>query len=257
MSDSRSYALQRVGSFQLALLVFTVLLLAGLLAASVLSLPKQMSNLIHIIDTFGCAVFFADFCYRFNEAESKLAFLRWGWIDLLACVPTVRFLRWGRLVRVFRVFRVLRGVRSFQLILQAVFQDKLRGGVVSVVFSALLLVAFSSAAVLVFERRPGGNIKTAGDAVWWSLSTITTVGYGDRYPVTAEGRIIGIILMVAGVSMFGCLSGMAATFFLGERRDKPSELAAVLARLDQLQAKVDALAQKSEAGPKGPPRLSV
>jgi voltage-gated potassium channel len=129
-------------------------------------------------------------------------------------------------------------------VLTAVFQDKLRGGVISVIFSALLLICFSSASILVFERQPDSNIKNAEDALWWSITTITTVGYGDRYPVTTEGRVVGVILMVAGVSMVGCLSGMAASFFLGTHEEKTSDLKEVLARLDQLQAKLDELSEK-------------
>jgi voltage-gated potassium channel len=109
------------------------------------------------------------------------------------------------------------------------------------VFSAILLIAFASASVLVSERQADANIKTAEDALWWSVATITTVGYGDRYPVTTEGRVIGVILMVAGVSMYGCLSGLAASFFLGKRDESPSDLKTVLARLDELNAKLDAL----------------
>jgi voltage-gated potassium channel len=241
MSDAQFGGGHKIGSFQIALLVFTVLLLCGLVLDTVLVLPKELANLVHMIDTFGCAVFFGDFCYRFYRAQSKLVFMRWGWIDLIACVPNLEILRWGRLVRVLRVVRLLRGVRSVQIVFAAVFQDKLRGGVVSVIFSAVLLVGFSSVSILVCERQAESNIKTAEDAVWWSIATITTVGYGDRYPVTTEGRVIGVILMVGGVSMFGCLSGLAASFFLGAQQAKTAEMKEVLARLDQLHAKLDAL----------------
>jgi voltage-gated potassium channel len=214
-----------------------------LVADTVLVLPKQISNLVHMIDTLGCAVFFGDFCFRLYRAESKPAFMKWGWIDLIACVPNLEILRWGRLVRVLRIIRLLRGVRSIQIVLGAVFRET-RGRMGSVIFSAVLLVAFSSVSVLVSERQPDSNIKTAEDAVWWSITTLSTVGYGDKYPVTTEGRVVGVILMVAGVSMFGCLSGIAASFFLGEQERSKSELKEVLARLDQLHAKLDALSRE-------------
>jgi len=105
----------------MALLVFTVIVLSALVVDTVMVLPPEISSLIHMIDTFGCAVFFGDFCYRFYHAESKLAFMKWGWIDLIACVPNLQIFRWGRLVRVLRVIRLLRGVRSVQIVLQAVF----------------------------------------------------------------------------------------------------------------------------------------
>jgi voltage-gated potassium channel len=246
MRNPQAGKAHRIGTFQISLLIFTILVLCALVIDTLLVLPKEISNLVHMIDTFGCVVFFLDFCFRLRQAESKLAFMKWGWIDLIACVPNLEILRWGRLVRVLRIIRVLRGIRSVQMVLSAVFQDKLRGGVVSLVFSAILLVAFSSVSVLVCERQPDANIKTAEDALWWSVTTITTVGYGDKYPTTTEGRAVGAILMVAGVSMFGCLSGLAASFFLGARQPKQPEMNEILARLDKLHAKFDALSQKLE-----------
>jgi voltage-gated potassium channel len=64
------------------------------------------------------------------------------------------------------------------------------------------------------------NITTFGDALWWAVSTITTVGYGDRYPVTAAGRAIGIVLMIVGVGIFGVVAASAAAWFISADRDE-------------------------------------
>ena len=93
------------------------------------------------------------------------------------------------------------------------------------------------------------NIKTAEDAVWWSVSTMTLVGYGDKYPVTTEGRIIGMILMFAGVGMFGGLSGLVASFFLGAHERKSVDPKEILIRLDRLQATVNTLKPERAEGP--------
>src|SRR6185503_19606655 len=97
------------------------------------------------------------------------------------------------------------------------------------------------------EREPESNIKTAEDAVWWSVTTITTVGYGDKYPVTSEGRAIAMVLMLAGVGLFGTLSGLVASFFLGAKQDEEEvELKEIIARLDAIDAKL--VERKTEAG---------
>jgi len=228
----------------MALLAFTIIVLFVLVADTVLTLPKEVSDLIHIADTFACAVFFVDFCVRFYQAESKRAFMKWGWIDLIACIPNLEVFRWGRLVRVLRVIRLLRGTRSVQKALALIFQNKMQGGAASVAFTAFLLVAFSSVSILICERHGDANIKTAEDAVWWSVSTFTTVGYGDKYPVTTEGRVLGMILMVGGVGMFGGISGLAASFFLGGQDRKSAETKEILARMDELQAKLDAMSRE-------------
>ncbi len=210
MSDPQLGDNEKIGPFQVGLLLFTILILAALVLDTAFTLPKEISDLLHMIDTFGCGVFFLDFCYRFYRARSKLAFMKWGWIDLLACIPNLELFRWGRLVRVLRVIRLLRAIRSVHLVAAAVFRDRLRGGVTALVFAAVLVIGFSSVSILVCERGPDSNIKTAEDAIWWSFATITTVGYGDCYPKTTEGRAIGIILMIAGISIYGCLSGFGS-----------------------------------------------
>jgi len=64
--------------------------------------------------------------------------------------------------------------------------------------------------VLAFEDEASSNIKTPFDAIWWAFSTITTVGYGDKFPVTVEGKLVAIVLMIAGVSLFGVITGLFA-----------------------------------------------
>ena len=86
--------------------------------------------------------------------------------------------------------------------------------------TSFLLVMFCSIGILICEQSdPHANIKTAGNVIWWSMSTITTFGYGDVYPVTAEGRILAMVLMVSGIGLFGNLSGIAAYFFVGSKQE--------------------------------------
>jgi voltage-gated potassium channel len=235
-SDAQFKQIGKVGLFPVAILILTVLSLCALVADTLFVLPKEVTNLIHAIDTVVCGVFFLDFLIQLHRAESKVSFLRWGWIDLIASIPNIDFLRWGRLVRILRIIRLFRGVRSLQRILRMIFHDRIETGVASLGLTLFLLLTFSSICILICEDHADGNIKTAGDAIWWSFATVTTVGYGDKYPLTAEGRILGSFLMIAGVGMFASLSGLAASFFLGVQDRESNLLKEVLARLDTLEA---------------------
>lgn len=104
-----------------------------------------------------------------------------------------------------------------------VFMSRSQGTFTSVTTVAVLLLLFSSISILQFEDHPNSNIKTAEDAIWWSYVTITTVGYGDKFPVTTEGRIIGVILMTAGVGLFGTFAGFVSNWFLSEGKNKKPE----------------------------------
>lgn len=122
--------------------------------------------------------------------------------------------RWGRLTRVFRIFRVIRGFKATKILATLALERRAHNTILAASLVALLLLTFSSMAILQFESVPEANIKTAEDAVWWAMTTITTVGYGDRFPVTTEGRMVAMFLMCAGVGLFGILSGFLASWFL-------------------------------------------
>lgn len=237
--------------FQVAVLVLSVFVLAVLAVDLVVRLDPEVERLISWIDYAVCAVLLADFVVRFRRAESKLEFLRWGWIDLLASVPAIDALRWGRALRMLRVLRVIRAVRSVRALFAIVFSSRATGGVVTVATIAFLTLSLASLGILVVERPLGGTIHTAEDALWWSLATVTTVGYGDVYPVSTVGRAIAACLMVVGVGLFGTLSGAVASVFVGRpaherlvRSEPPG--AALTAELASLRREIAALRAELE-----------
>ena len=241
-------ATEQVGPFQLTILVLSVLALGAIAADALFRLPPEVSRILHGVDLIACAAFFIDFVVRFRAAESKLGFLKWGWIDLIASIPNLDALRVGRFVRVLRILRLIRGVRSLQRLLRMVFSSRRRGGVAAVALSMFLLVVAASIGILFCETAGNSNIRTAGDAVWWSVTTVTTVGYGDHYPVTSAGRLIAIILMFAGVGLFGAISGIVASVFLG-KSDGDSRTAAELKNLRvELEMVRAAMASRGESG---------
>lgn len=225
---------EEIGPFQFTVLVLSVIVLLTLVIDTTMELPVEISKLLRTIDNSVCIVLLIDFLIRFRKATSKLTFMKWGWIDLLASIPTLEALRLGRLIRIFRVLRMLRGIRLVHRILNTFLRNKIRGGFVAAGLAVFLLLSFSSISILICEQGyPDANITTAGDAVWWSVATITTVGYGDRYPVTVEGRIVAGVLMLSGLGLFGTISALTAALFVGlpEDDDGVSELTLEVRRL--------------------------
>lgn len=208
----------RVGALNVAVVVLSVYVLAALFMGTVFRLPAQVQRILDLVDNAVCGFFLLEFSIRFYQAPHKLKFLRWGWIDLLASVPNLPVLRVGRTLRLVRLLRILRAFRSTRHLLHHLFRSRVQGTFTAVALVAVLMVIFSSIAILQVETRPDSNIKTAEDALWWSYSTITTVGYGDKYPVTGAGRLIAAALMTVGVGLFGTFTGFLASWFVEGRR---------------------------------------
>lgn len=204
------------GGLSLIILILSFYVLTSLVITSFFSLSPEVHKILSQIDNLICFIFLIDFFYRLYQAPSKLKFLKWGWIDFISSIPFIDFLRVGRLLRLLRLLRILRAFKSVKHIAQHVYKDKTKGLLSTVAIIAFLMILFSSVSILQVETAPNSNIKTAEDALWWSYTTITTVGYGDRFPVTTEGRLIAVVLMTTGVALCGTFAGYIASLLMSK-----------------------------------------
>jgi voltage-gated potassium channel len=209
---------KEISLFNILILVLSVYVLFSLIISTFFSLSEELTTLLNYIDNLICLVFLIDFVIRFRNADNKLAFMKWGWVDLIASIPSVDFLRAGRILRLIRLVRVFRALKSTKLIYEHINRNKKQSALTSVALISFLMVTFSSIAILQFEKDVNSNIKTAEDAIWWSYVTITTVGYGDKFPITTEGRIIGAMLMTAGVGIFGTFTALVSSWFIQNKK---------------------------------------
>lgn len=224
------------GAYLLFMLVLSILSLAILGAGVMAPLGSAERRILEIADNVVCVFFLADFLYALAKAENRWRYLRtWGWLDLLSSIPAVDALRVGRMARVLRIIRVLRGIRAARVIADALIRRRAEGTFLAATLVSIILVVLGSVAILHFETVPEANIKSPEDALWWTVVTLTTVGYGDRYPVTPEGRALAVALMVAGVGLFGTFSGFVASWFLKPSADVASE------EREELRAEVERL----------------
>jgi len=207
----RTYTIQ----YELFMMGLCVFALGSVGVTTVFRLDESSRTILDWADTIVCLLFFVDFVATFYLAKDrKRYFLTWGWIDLLSSIPVFGSARIGRVARVWRIVRVLRGARATKLIATFILERRAQGAFLAAALLSLLLVVFASIAILQFERGPEANIRGPGDALWWAVTTITTVGYGDRFPVTPGGRVIGAVVMAIGLGLAGTLSGLIAAWFL-------------------------------------------
>jgi voltage-gated potassium channel len=197
-----------------------------------------LNNVIRVIDIVLSVIFLIDFLARLSRAPSRADyfFRHYGWADLLASLPfpELKILRIFRLVRVMRLLRANGGHR----IIRTLIRDRAGSALLSLLLIGILVLQFGSLLMIRLESSaPDANIRTASDALWYVIVTMSTVGYGDQFPVTNGGRELGTIIIVVGVAIFGTLTGYLANLFLAPRSSAPAEPTADDARrrLEELQ----------------------
>jgi len=226
-------------NYEIFILTLSLLSIVNLLIA-LLPIDQDVKNLIYIIDVGLTPIFLFDFFRRLISAPSKGGYLieGGGWLDFIGSLP-FPVLRLARLYRMWYVYRKLRrdGMRHLWL---TYIQSRAESTLMTLLFLTIIVIEFAGIFILVTEGHdPAANIKTASDALWWAYATVTTVGYGDKYPVTNSGRIVGVLLMTIGVGLFGVLTGFMANVFLQSSTPQKEESAPPL----DLQNTVEAIKQ--------------
>jgi voltage-gated potassium channel len=205
----------------------------SLIIMVVLLLPINSAtiDLLTFYGNFICVIFLFDFASNMVRAQSKgdYFFRQGGWLDLLGSVPSfpnpilkwAALLRLARLSRLARISKLLRGQDKKELIDDVVRNRAQYAGFLTVLLTFLVLVTASVVVLNAESRSDDANIRTGWDAFWWAFVTITTVGYGDRFPVTVVGRIGGMFVMLMGIGIIGALASILASMLVAGPDDSP------------------------------------
>jgi len=212
---------QRSNAYELFILVLTVLSLV-IMVALLLPLSDATIKVLNVYDNMICVIFLIDFGLNLARSHPRRDYVvgRRGWLDLLGSIPSFGFFpysalfRLARLSRLARITRLLRGQNKRELVSDVV-EHRGQYAAFFTALTAMIVLTLSSVLVLQFESRsPDANITTGGGALWWAIVTITTVGYGDKYPVTPMGRVTAVLVMVAGVGIIGALASILASILV-------------------------------------------
>jgi voltage-gated potassium channel len=240
----KSRELKNIG-YELFIGALSILSILNIVLGFIYVGDQNLATVVTVMNALMMPIFLGDFVYRLRTAESKSGyFLRgFGWADLLSSLPFAQV----KILRVFRLWRVIRlflefGVRN---LIREYIEHRAENALLTVLFLVICVLEFGALGVLSAESTSAdANITDASDALWWVYVTITTVGYGDRYPVTNAGRVVGLFVMTAGVGLFGTLSAFLASAFLSpsKKHEEPATTDATdpKARLAELKGMVDA-----------------
>ena len=206
---------------------------------------ESLDTVLLAMNALLSGILLIDFFYRLFTAPSRSGyfFRQFGWADLIASLPLLQLkvLRVFRLVRVFRLLRA-NGVR---VIGNRLMRNRAGSALFTLLLMGILVLEFGSLWMLALEQgAPDANITTASDSLWYTIVTISTVGYGDQYPVTTGGRILGAVVIIIGVGIFGTFTGYLANLFLSPK--PPKEEVEVLETRERLAHLRTLLAQQQE-----------
>lgn len=209
-------------SYNIFILVLTILSL-GIMIWMLLPVSEQTRRLLQFYDNLICFIFLFDFFSNLRASPKKSDYFikERGWLDLLGSIPTfgisqyIAILRLARLSRLARITRLMRG-KDREAMLKDVIENRSRYTLFITVLMTILVLTVASVLVLQFESKSANaNIQTGWDSFWYSIVTITTVGYGDRYPVTTGGRITAMFIMLMGIGIIGALASILSSLLVG------------------------------------------
>jgi voltage-gated potassium channel len=217
---SELYKEHFLGAWDVLIVALSFYTLAVMGAQLIWPFSEHYLALFKLLDVVVCGFFLLDFTFRLALSSDRWGYLKWGWLDLLSSLPAIEAFRWGRTLRLIRLLRALHAMRALKRKLESRVQDSFA----LVIAFSFLTTALSAMGVLYLEAGiESANIKSAEDALWWAWVTITTVGYGDHYPVSMEGRLLAMFLMSTGVGLFSALTVQCTRYFLTEAAEEEDQ----------------------------------
>jgi voltage-gated potassium channel len=185
----------------------------------VTKIPLKILDSLEIADFCICVLFLADWIYYFATAKNKKTYFTHHFLDLISSIPFVQILkplRAVRAVRILRLLRLVRGIKGAEKFVDVFAKNKARSAMSIYIVITTVIYFYGTLGIYNFEEGINKNIHDFGDAMWMSFTTLTTVGYGDCYPVTAGGRLLCAILVLTGMGLFSLFTAEFAAFILKE-----------------------------------------
>lgn len=244
-------------TYDLFILAISVLALIVMVIFILPAVGETVTEIAFALDTVFSLIFLFDFFRRLSRAPSRSEYFirKGGWLDLLGSFPVIPLFRLLRIWRMFRIYHHLHGMAPADI--WRTYRDNRAESAfwTTLLVTLLLLTATSLFIVPIESSSPNAEITTSTEAIWWSIVTITTVGYGDYVPVTDGGRVLASLLMTFGVILVSVLTSYVTSNLMlrGDKKERERKerldqgVRKLNERFDRLEAMIDELKADREA----------
>ena len=211
--------------YHLTLLCLSVYVLSALVAETFFITDPEIRKALQYIDFSICLIFLCDFFYNLYKAESRLGYMKWGWLDLISSIPMIDPLRWGRLARVVRILRFLRAIRSARILYQSLLRNRVASLTILVFLFVFVSYTLSTCLVLEFERLHDSPINTAESALWWAFLNLLNAKTSINVAESTEASLAAIYLNKVGIVVFAYFNALMIAWLLEKHGRKKRPLA--------------------------------
>lgn len=207
----------KLSILELIILSLTVYTIFSILIQLVFPVSEEMMKLLNLFEWICSGFFIYEWRYRYVHSENKKEFLKYNFIDLIASFPIgfISGLKALRLLRILQVIKIFGSITRFRTYVKANKVHFLK----MVLFSGITLLMMISPVLILFFEEESGNINSADDCLWYTFTTITSIGYGNVYCVTAGGRIVTVVMTIAGMGLFSLFSGLIVNFIITKAKE--------------------------------------
>ncbi len=235
---------KQLSLFEKVLFILSIYVIIELYISSVVDYSENLQFWLNMIDSAICFVFLYDFFKGLKEADDKWRYVRLNWINFISSIPFVGFLRIGRFARIFRLLRI---IRSGKIIYSLINKQKPMSTFKNLLLLNVFFIFIISISFYHAERGINPAIQTFSDSFLWSLITTVTFSYYNKIiPLTSEGQVLSVILVLMRMILFGTLIGTITDFFLDkDEADKEKvTLESLDANDDEVMQRMDKLEEQ-------------